>query len=96
MNQKTAVGIVGCPSSTATSDAPYPAPITGTATPEFDVPKSIAHQVMTRRSRKQGGADDSGRASPRIPVFGHGAALVTRNVAEFSRVQGLEVIDWHA
>jgi tRNA(fMet)-specific endonuclease VapC len=26
----------------------------------------------------------------------HGAALVTRNVAEFSRVQGLEVIDWHA
>jgi tRNA(fMet)-specific endonuclease VapC len=26
----------------------------------------------------------------------HGAALVTRNVAEFSRVQGLELIDWHA
>jgi predicted nucleic acid-binding protein len=26
----------------------------------------------------------------------HGAALVTRNVAEFSSVQGLEVIDWHA
>ena len=25
----------------------------------------------------------------------HGAALVTRNVAEFSRVQGLEVVNWH-
>ena len=26
----------------------------------------------------------------------HGAALVTRNVEEFSRVQGLEVLNWHA
>ena len=26
----------------------------------------------------------------------HGAALVTRTVAEFSRVPGMEVIDWHA
>ncbi len=26
----------------------------------------------------------------------HGAALVTRNTREFSRVLGLEVIDWHA
>ena len=26
----------------------------------------------------------------------HGAALVTRNPREFSRVLGLEVIDWHA
>jgi tRNA(fMet)-specific endonuclease VapC len=26
----------------------------------------------------------------------HGAALVTRNVREFSRVTGLQVIDWHA
>jgi tRNA(fMet)-specific endonuclease VapC len=25
----------------------------------------------------------------------HGAALVTRNVEEFSRVQGLEVLNWH-
>jgi len=25
----------------------------------------------------------------------HGAALVTRNVAEFSKVQGLEVVNWH-
>jgi tRNA(fMet)-specific endonuclease VapC len=25
----------------------------------------------------------------------HGAALVTRNVAEFSRVPGLEVVNWH-
>lgn len=26
----------------------------------------------------------------------HGAALVTRNTREFSRIVGLEVIDWHA
>ena len=26
----------------------------------------------------------------------HGATLVTRNVEEFSRVQGLEVLNWHA
>jgi tRNA(fMet)-specific endonuclease VapC len=26
----------------------------------------------------------------------HGAALVKRNVAAFSRVQGLEVVNWHA
>jgi tRNA(fMet)-specific endonuclease VapC len=26
----------------------------------------------------------------------HGATLVTRNVDEFSRVQGLEVLNWHA
>lgn len=26
----------------------------------------------------------------------HGAALVTRNTREFTRVAGLEVIDWHA
>ena len=26
----------------------------------------------------------------------HGAALVTRNVNEFSRVQGLELVNWHA
>lgn len=26
----------------------------------------------------------------------NGAALVTRNVAEFSRVPGLEVVNWHA
>ncbi len=25
----------------------------------------------------------------------HGAALVTRNVSEFSRVQGLQVVNWH-
>lgn len=25
----------------------------------------------------------------------HGAALVTRNAAEFSRIQGLEVVNWH-
>lgn len=26
----------------------------------------------------------------------HGLALVTRNVREFGRVQGLQVVDWHA
>jgi tRNA(fMet)-specific endonuclease VapC len=29
-------------------------------------------------------------------ALAHGAALVSRNVREFSRVPGLEVVDWHA
>jgi hypothetical protein len=44
VNQKTALGIVGHPSSTATSVAAPSA--AGTATPELDVPKSIAHHDM--------------------------------------------------
>ncbi len=64
----------------------------------LDFDEACAQMAATLRSQLEARGTPIGPHDLLIAATAmrHGAALVTRNVREFSRVAGLEVINWHA
>jgi tRNA(fMet)-specific endonuclease VapC len=63
----------------------------------LDFDEGCAQVAASLRVRLEGAGSPIGPHDLLIAATAlrHGAALVTRNVAEFSRVPGLEVVNWH-
>ena len=63
----------------------------------LDFDEACARVAATLRARLEAEGQPIGPHDLLIAATAlrHGTALVTRNVAEFSRVHGLEVVNWH-
>ena len=63
----------------------------------LDFDEACAQVAATLRARLEAAGQPVGPHDLLIAATAlrYGAALVTRNVAEFSRVPGLEVVNWH-
>lgn len=62
---------------------------------DFDEPGAQAAAALRARLESQGTPIGPHDLLIAATALRHGASLVTRNVREFSRVSGLEIVNWH-